>query len=322
MIVLGVGLLGAILLTRVDFDPSTGHAATHLPGTPCGPASAATMASVDEFVAHRIYAGELGGEEVTADVAHITDSRELLTALANPNPAAVYRAVRTIVYTPHWHIVRLRVTAHGQVLADVGGPDIIAPISGALRFKGRTVGHFVMSVQDDLGYVKLVSRFTGVPIDLYRDGSFVMGTLEPAPSRTPSGGTVTIAGSTYETHILVALAFPSGTLQAVLFVPVPGAVTKIRTCTQVRTAAWGSVLRHIAARFVPLSAHYQDLVGAVRGSSGGYVFVRAGSRRLAGNVGPKRIPRSGKVSYRGHEWRVYSWEPVPPARIYFLTPTG
>jgi hypothetical protein len=149
-----------------------------------------------------------------------------------------------------------------------------------------------------------------------------MGTLKPAPSNTPSGGTVTIAGNTYQTHILVALAFPSGTLQAVLFVPVPAAVTKSRSCAQVRTAAWGTVLRNIAARFSPLSTHYRDLVGTVRGSSGGYAFVRAGTRRLAGNVGPKRIPRSGKVSYRGREWRVYSWEPEPPARIYFLTPTG
>ena len=323
--VLGVGLLGVILVTQVDFDPSTGHAATHLPSTssvPCGPASAAVTASVDEFVAHRIYAGELGGKEVTADVAHITGSHELLTALASSSQTAVYRAVRTIVYTPHWHIVRLRVTAHGRVLADVGGPDIIAPVSGVLRFKGRTVGHFVMSVQDDLGYVKLVSRFTGVPIDLYRNGAFVMGTLKPAPSSVTDGGTVKIAGSSYQTHVLVALAFPSGTLQAVLFVPVPAVATKSYNCTQVRTAAWGSVLRHIATRFVPLSAHYQDLVGTVRGSSGGYVFVRAGTRRLAGNVGPKRIPRSGKVSYRGREWRVYSWEPAPPARIYFLTPTG
>lgn len=321
-ILVGIGLLGAIFATQIDLDLSTGHAASAPGGASsgqCGSASAAIAASVDDFVAHRIYAGELSGTEVRADLAHVTGSRELLTALARSTQTAVYTAVHTIVYMPRWHIVRLRVSAHGRVLADVGGPYIIAPISGALRFRGRTVGHFVMSVQDDLGFIKLVSRFTGVPIDLYRNGSLVMGTLKPAPSSVTDGATVAIAGRRYQTHVLDALAFPSGTLRAVLFVPVP---TGASSCAQVRVAAWGNVLRHIATRFSPLAANYGSLVGAVRGSSGGFVFVRAGSRRLAGTLGPKRIPRSGSVSYSGREWRVYSWEPVPPARIYFLTPTG
>jgi hypothetical protein len=324
-ILLGVGLLGAILATQVDLDLSTGDVASVPPSAssgPCGSASAATTASVDNFVARRIYRGELGGKEVRADIAHVTRSRELLTALAGSAQTAVYTAVHTIVYTPRWHIVRLRVSAHGRVLADVGGPDIIAPISGTLRFRGRAVGHFVMSVQDDLGYIKLVSRFIGIPIDLYRNGSLVMGTLRPAPSSVTDGAMVTIAGRAYRTLVLDALAFPSGTLRAVLFVPVPSGPLRRRGCAEVRLAAWGSVLRHIATRFSPLSANYRSLAGTVRGASGGFVFVRAGSKRLAGTLGPSKIPRSGSVSYDGRKWRVYSWEPRPPARIYFLTPTG
>lgn len=324
LILLGVLLLGAALATQVDFDLSTGHAAPASPraSSPCGSASAATAASVDDFVSQRIYDGELGSEEVTADLAHITHSRELLTALGGSDPAAIYRAVHAIVYMPHWHIVRLRVSAHGRVLADVGGPDIIAPVSGTLRFRGRVVGHFVMSVQDDLGYVKLVSRFTGIPIDLYRNGALVMGTLKPAPSSVTDGATVTIAGATYQTHVLDALAFPSGTLQAVLFVPSPSGALARRSCAEVRVAAWGSVLRHIATRFSPLSANYQRLAGTIRGSSGGYLLVRSGSKQLVGGANPRKIPQSGAVSYHGHEWRVYSWEPIPPDRIYFLTPVG
>ncbi len=293
----------------------------------CGAASAEAIASVDARVAQRIYTGELRGSEVSADVAHINGDGELRSALASSNAAAVYAAVHTLVYTPHWHIVRLRVVKNGQVLADVGGPYIIAPVSGTLKWRGRKVGSYVMSVQDDVGYVKLISRFIGVPIDLYRtppapSGSFLMGTLQPAPSSVSSGQSVTVAGSTYEAHVLNTLAFPTGTLQAALFVPKPTSAMASRSCAAVRVAAWGNVAKHIASRFTPLSAHYSDLVGTLKGSTAGLVYVRAGSKQLAGGVGPARIPHSGTVKYRGRSWSVFSWEPVPPARIYFLTPAG
>ena len=141
----------------------------------------APIASVDGLLSQGIYAAEIRSREVSADAAHITHSQALLSALASNDTAAVHEAVHSIVYTPHWHIVRLRVVRAGRVVADVGGPDVIAPISGSLRSRGRTLGTYVMSVQDNLGYVKLVTRFIGVPVNLYRNGSFLMGTLQPAP---------------------------------------------------------------------------------------------------------------------------------------------
>lgn len=321
---LSVGVIGAVLAVTLDIDlPSTGHAAATVASSSirCGPASSATIAGVDDFVAHRIYAAELSGKEVRADIARITGSAELLAALESSNPRAVYAAVHTIVYTPYWHIVRLRVLQHGHVLADVGGPYIIAPISGTLRFKGRTVGSFVMSVQDDLGYVKLVSRFIGVPIDLYRAGTFVMGTLKPPPASVSNGETVTVGGSKYQADVFNTAAFPTGTLKVALFVPAPASALAARSCASVRLAAWGDIAHHIAARFTPLSAHYQDFLDVLQGASGGLVLVRSGSVRLAG-AGPARVPDQGTVKYRGRTWAVFSWEAIPPARIYFLTPTG
>jgi hypothetical protein len=337
-----VGVIGAILAVTLDIDlPPTERAAAPSEASAlsassassvptassasssarCGPASATTIARVDDLVAHRIYAAELGGNEARADIAHITGSAELLAALQSSNPRAVYAAVHRIVYTPLWHIVRLRVLRYGHVLADVGGPDIIAPISGTLRSKGRAVGSFVMSVQDDLGYVKLVSRFIGVPIDLYRAGTFVMGTLKPPPASLSNGETVTVAGrSTYRADVFNTAAFPTGTLQVALLVPTPASGLAARSCASVRLAAWGNIAHHIAARFRPLSAHYHDLLDVLQGISGGLVLVRSGSVRLAGG-GPARVPNRGTVKYRGRTWAVLSWEATPPARIYFLTPT-
>jgi hypothetical protein len=287
----------------------------------CGAAATQTIAAVDIKVAQRIYRGEISGKEVSADVAHVTGSQELLSALASSSTQAVYAAVHAIVYTPHWHIVRLRVVQNGRVLADVGGPYIIAPVSGSLRVNGRKVADFVMSVQDDAGYVKLVSHFLGTPIDLYRNGSLLMGTLRPAPPTPSAGRTVKVAGATYLTRVLDARAFPSGELQAAIFVSPPAQATAARSCAAVRVAAWGNVAKHIATRFRPLAAHYQELIGTIRGSTTGLAYVRVGSRQIAGlSVGPPRIPKRGAVEYRGQSWNVFSWEPAPPARIYFLTP--
>ncbi|MGP0100170.1 MAG: hypothetical protein ACLPUT_00915 [Solirubrobacteraceae bacterium] len=333
---------GAIMGATLDADPgparrgparpasarsvatgiSVSGVAVGAPSSPCGPASAATIASVDGTVAQGIYEDELHSSEVNADIGHITGSQALLSALAGDNEAAVYSAVHTIVYTPHWHIVRLRVVKAGRVMADVGGPDIIAPVSGALRWKGRTLGTYVMSVQDDLGYVKLVSRFIGVPVDLYKNGSFLMGTLQHAPSTVSNGSSVRVGGASYEVQLLSARAFPSGDLRVALLIPAPTPAVSAASCPSVRLAAWGSIAMHIADRLMPLQAHYQDLVDILHGTTGGPAYVRSGSTRIAGGAVPARLPQRGIVRYGGRSWSVYSWEPVPPARVYFLTPSS
>ncbi|MGA2452486.1 MAG: hypothetical protein ABSG93_03115 [Solirubrobacteraceae bacterium] len=330
---------GAVMGATLDADPgparrasarlaaASGAPASGLPGvasraasSACGSASAATIASVDGVVAQGIYAGEVHSREVSADIAHVTGSQALLSALASNNGVAVYAAVHAIVYAPHWHIVRLRVVKAGRVIADVGGPDVIAPVSGALRWRGRTIGTYVMSVQDDIGYVKLVSRFIGVPVDLYRNGSFLMGTLRPAPSIVSAGAPVDVGGATYWAQMLSAGAFPSGALRVALLVPTPSSTASAASCASVRLAAWGSIAMHIAARFKPLQTHYQDLVDVLHGTTGGPAYVLSGATRIAGGAVPARLPRHGIVRYGGRSWSVFSWEPVSPARVYFLTP--
>lgn len=293
---------------------------------PCGAASAQTIAAIEVHVAKRIYTGEAGGSEVGEDVAHITGFPGLTSAVAAGDQPAVYAAVHAIVYTPHWHIVRLRVTRGSRVLADVGGPDIVAPVSGTLRQGGRDVGHFVMSVQDDLGYVKLVTRFMGVPIDLYGTprpaNGFVMGTLQPPPPVPGDGASVRVRGVSYLARVIPVHAFPEGPLKAVLLLPTPPPGLASRSCAAVRSATWLSVLRHVAARFSPLPSNYQNLSGTLQGATGGLAFVRIGSTQIAGlSAGPRHLPHSGPVRYRGRTWQVASWEPYPPARIYFLAPS-
>jgi hypothetical protein len=278
------------------------------------------LAAVDTAVAQDIYEQELHSREVSRDIAHVTGSQALVSALESGSEAAVREAVHAVVYTPHWHIVRLRVVKAGRVIADVGGPDVLAPVSGTLRSKGKALATYVMSVQDDLGYVKLVSRFVGIPIDLYRDGEFLMGTLQPAPPLSTREKPTKIGGSSYLLRFLSASAFPSGSLRVALLIPTPSSALAAESCASVTLAAWGSVAMHIAARLQPLQDHYQALVDVLHGTTGGPAYVRSGSTPVAGGHLPRHLPVSGLLSYGGRTWSVFSWEPVPPARVYFLTP--
>jgi hypothetical protein len=315
-LVLAALSVAAVALGAVDPDDRDARGAAS--GAGCGAQSATTLAAVEQTVARRIYAEETRGAETRRDSARVRSFAPLLEALQGGEPAAVQAAVHELVYKPHWHIVRLRVVREGRVLADVGGPDVTAPVSGTLRTHGRTLGRYLMSVQDDLGYVKLVTRFTAAPIDLYRDGSLVMGTLAQVSRPTAAGSVVHAGGRAYTVDELALKAFPAGSLEAALFVP---AATSAQSCAALRLSAWGSVALHVAARLQPLSAHYQDLADVLRTVTGGRVLVRAGSRHVVGG-GPRRLPASGSLRYGGDRWAVYSWSPVAGQRVYFLTPPG
>ncbi|HXD55692.1 MAG TPA: hypothetical protein VN618_13115 [Solirubrobacteraceae bacterium] len=286
----------------------------------CGVSGPATVAAVQDLVARRIYADELHGRETLEDAARVRSFQPLLGALERGEPAAVASAVHALVYMPHWHIVRLRVMRGSKLLADVGGPHVTAPVTGVLRAHGRPLARYVMSVQDDLGYQKLVTRFIGAPIDIYQHGAFVMGTLTPAPAMPADGSRVQVAGRSWLVQNVAIRAFPSGSLQASLFIPASTGAAS--SCATLRLEAWGAVARHLAARLSPLSsARYQALADLVRSITGGRLLVRSGSQRLVGG-GPARLPSTGTVSYAGRRWPVYSWQPVAGQRVYLLAPPG
>ena len=134
----------------VRSDAATVSAVTKAPKSPrvsCGAGAPETLAKTAGRVAMQIYAHELTGSGVRADQRQVESNGPLLNALASGNLAGVREAVTSLVYS-HTHIVRLRVLQGNTVQADVGGPYIIAPVSGSLRFHGRTVGHYLLSVQD------------------------------------------------------------------------------------------------------------------------------------------------------------------------------
>jgi hypothetical protein len=104
-------------------------------------------------------------------------------------------------------------------VSDLGGPFVLAPVQGVVRGpNGHVRGHFLLAVQDDMGYMLLAHSFTGAEV-LMRVGSRqVMGTLNPGPESTPDRGAVSYAGVKYQAFSFLGTAFPSGALRISLLV--------------------------------------------------------------------------------------------------------
>jgi hypothetical protein len=118
------------------------------------------------------------------------------------------------------HVVRVRATLHGRLIADVGGPHVLGPTAGKVRdAHGHVVGRFLLSVQDDMGYLILAHRFTGAQVLLRQGATQVIGNLVPGPAHVPARGEVVYRGVRYQAYSFTAQAFPSGPLRVSLLMP-------------------------------------------------------------------------------------------------------
>lgn len=303
--------------------PAQARAAVKASGG-CGSKAPEVLAQAAGFVAQGIYRDELSGAEVQEDRLQVQENGPLLGALESGDQGATREAVEKLVYS-HTHIVRLRVTRGSTVLADVGGPYIIAPVTGVLRAHGRTLGRYVLSVQDDLGYVKLETRFIGVPVVL-RAGEKqipVEGQLAPAPAAIPAHGPISFHGVPYQAYSFAASAFPSGPLRVSLLVPLPSGIADV-SCAKVTSNEMGLVAQRISHRFQLGPSNFATYAKLTRMLTGGLTFVRAGARQLAGSPsrGPERLPSAGIVRYAGSRYEVASFQ-APSASgavtVYVLT---
>jgi hypothetical protein len=316
----GTAAFAGVLLAALALAHAGSVAAADLTA-PCAAATASTLAATDSLIATNIYRAELGGSETQMDLQRVTGAADLLAAAAAGDPHAAWRAAVRIVYHHFWHIVRLRVLdASGTVLADIGGPYVIAPVSGTLSLGGKVVGSFVMSVQDDLGYTILERHAIGDPIAIYLAGRRVVEKGAVFPPTPPSTPTLKLAGVSYGVLPLTLSAFPSGTLTAVLAVPAPAAAARALLCSGVVVSEIARIAQRVARRFSPLAANYAGYVETMHSDTGAVVIVRIGPRAIAGSEGPGPavLPPSGPVSYMGRNWLVFSFAPTPPARIYLL----
>jgi hypothetical protein len=195
--------------------------------TLCGRTAGDTVANTLERVAKLIYEGEVG-LSAQAQIRRLQRNRPLLEAVAKREPEATRLAIDALLVQ---HVVRIRVTTHGQLLQDVGGPYVLGPVSAPLRLHGHQIGELSLSIQDDEGYLRLARRLAGLDVLMYMDPRsahplLVKDSLGPIAAG-PALGAVPVSGPyTYEKHpfrvfTVHAEAFPSGPLAIRVFAPVP-----------------------------------------------------------------------------------------------------
>jgi len=352
--VVGEGLGGSTTQAGTGSPPVSGAPPSpSLTGSPslAGPACAAstvqTIVSIDGNVAERIYRDELVGTGTIADQHQVEENSPLLKALARVSALAkgksagaravreaanaVTEAVHGLVYS-HTHIVRLRVLQGGRLLADIGGPYIIAPVGGSLRYHGRVVGTYLLSVQDDLGFVGLERRLIGVPLILHVGAVRVplQGTTRTGSVVIPDRGAVVIRGAHFQAYSFDAKAFPTGVVRISLLLAEGHGVGAGRgvgtgsgsslSCAAVKVAEVGRIARLIWLRFVLDGGSSSSFVTFTQSHTGALIYLREGLRQIAGSTepGPPGLPESGTVRYRGTTYGVTSFiaqTPAKPTRV-------
>jgi hypothetical protein len=311
--------------TATPTPPPTEQPAPGVPSEPPPPAVCASgpavLANTAGSVAQRIYASEESSSEVSSDKRQIESYAPLVQAVESGNRAALKTAVHTLVYS-HTHIVRLRVSRGSTLLFDEGGPYILAPVEGKLRSHGKEVGHFVFSVQDDLGYVKLETRFIGAPLVLRTESGQVPieGLLTPGPASIPDRGQVSYKGAGYEAYSFDALAYPSGRLRISLLLPVPGSLAT-KTCERIKAEEMALIAQRISRRFTLSQASFAPYIHLTQTLTHTLIYVRKGSQKLAPSAGPAKLPGSGPLSYHGTKYEVASFSAPASGgqvRVYVL----
>jgi hypothetical protein len=158
---------------------------------------AVAAARLDAYanVARRIYASERSGPAVRSSLKRIARD----AAAVRGSRAELLRQL----FLPRYHVVRLRVV-HGRRIVDVGGRFVVA---------GATRGPLTISMQDVLGYVKLVHRQTGLGVVVRgRPGHVVASPRALAGARLPASGSVTVGARTYQVKELSEPGFAGETL--------------------------------------------------------------------------------------------------------------
>jgi hypothetical protein len=216
-----IALIAVPLMTLLCACGSAGSGMSGGPSSANSLASASASASGDPYsvarsvhaagsnlhhalaVARGTYANEINGGRVHADWQLIAADQAFLNDLASGDLAAAQtEATYQMKSNAIKHITRVSLVRGNRALVNAvwnyNGVFVVAPLERPLYAHGRNLGTLLVSVQDVVGYVKLIRRFTGDEAVVRGSSGQVRSSL-PAAARVslPSSGLVTIGGRKY-----------------------------------------------------------------------------------------------------------------------------
>jgi hypothetical protein len=187
------------------------------------PTCAATLAQVRADtvagVAARIYRQEVSGPPNGAAYVAIAGLPGLTRGLQTGDFALARRALE---HQPVRHAVRARVVRGGRVLVDVGLPFVIAGTPRPeLAPDGRLLGRIEVSIQDVIGFVRLVERLTGAQVVVRGTRDHHVATSLPAALSVtlPTKGPVRVGRRRFTVSFLRGLGFGGEPLSVWVLAP-------------------------------------------------------------------------------------------------------
>jgi hypothetical protein len=201
-----------------DATPETTHAPASIP--PATPATQpspqtrrASTAPTSPFtaIARHQYNLEIHGGAAFAAVHKVGHDPTLLRLLRSGNAGATRTYVRQQFSATwyHLHVSRMRILQGTRVVIETGVPFAVAPVQMTLRSGGRPVGTLQVSIQDAIGFARLLHRHHPIQVVVRgrRAGHLVSSLPAAVHVRLPSAGTVSIAGQRYRVSSFRAVAW-------------------------------------------------------------------------------------------------------------------
>lgn len=219
----------------------------------------------------RAYREGVSSERTRSALSFIARSIPLRKAVERDDPQATRTAAQALIATGH--MTNLRVLRGGQVLADVGAPDALAPLHGSITgASGGPIGTFVTSVWADNGFVDEASGIAEGIAALRENGRSIAGSFALEEGELAPQGMLTAKGTAYAYTSFPAAAYPTGQLRVYLLksistiAPMCAATsqdTLVNTLSRVARLIYTSERGAHALTQVHRVQHYQPLLRAV-----------------------------------------------------------
>jgi hypothetical protein len=174
----------------------------------CGAASTRRAGRALTFAQAR-YALEAGGAAVHAALGRAAHDRVLSDAVAAGRLAAAGAEALRLVRS-HIHITALRVLRAGRAIVETTRyPFDVAGAQTALRDRrGASLGTLQVTIQDVIGFIRLVHKFTGATVVVHGAAGEAKSSLAAALGvRLPASGCVGLAGRTFVVRSFAQSAF-------------------------------------------------------------------------------------------------------------------